>query len=161
MLKKILKGTGLTLLAVLIVGGLVFLLRSDPILMIPGKQLSGEVVPAPSTWEICNQYDTVALEARPEDPYSVTVGCLQHEGRMYIPASNPTKKTWPQLVKENPNVRVKIGENVYLAKAEQTDELSREVVVRLSIEKYPEYAHLLKPDEPTENPSWIFRITGR
>ncbi len=161
MLEKILKNTGLTLLAVLIIGGVAFLLRSDPIEMIPGKELSGEVVPAPSTWEICNQYDTVALEARPEYPHSVTVWCLEHEGRLYIPASNPTEKTWPQLVEEDPNVRVKIGENVYLARAERTDELSREVLVRLVTAKYPDYYRLIQEGGSGENPFWVFRITGR
>ncbi len=161
MLKKILKGTGLTLLAVLIVGGLAFLLRSDPIEMIPGKRLSGKVVATPSTWEICNQHYTMALEARPEDPHSVTVGCFEYEGGLYIPASNPAEKLWPQLVEKDPNVRVKIGENVYLAKAERTDQLSKEVLYELMSAKYPDYAHLVKPGESSGITMWIFRIAGR
>lgn len=141
---------------------LAYLLRSDPIAMISGKKLSGEVASGAVNWEICNQHATVAIEVRPEDPYSVTTWCLVYQGQMYIPASNPTEKKWVDLVLQNPNVRIKMGDAIYLARAKKTDSLSRDTVISLVTTKYPEYAaDVIQESDSNPSQAWIFHISSR
>ena len=55
--------------ASMLVGAVV--VACGPIVMIPGGELSGTPAPVPESWDFTNEVDTIQLETRPEDPYSV------------------------------------------------------------------------------------------
>ena len=92
-----------------------YALRRDPIFIIPGKQLTGEEQAYPSDWEFSQQYSSVKIEMRPEDPYSVTTSSWLLEGVLHIPAMKGSTKEWPQYVLADPRVRIKIGDAIYPA----------------------------------------------
>ena len=64
----IFKWTGVVLGALVVVAGALYLLRTDPIYMISGKRLSGDELPYPADWSMCSDHQTIAVEARVDDP---------------------------------------------------------------------------------------------
>ncbi len=86
-----------------------------PFLVFPGGELSGEVVTEPvDDWSFAD--DTfVDVEFRPGDPYSVELNYVVRDGKLYIdPAEG---RTWFDYLRENPNLRVRFGSEIYPVKA--------------------------------------------
>ncbi len=82
-----------------------------PFFVIPGGELSGEVVTVPVTdWSFAT--DTfVDLETRPDDPYSVELNYFVKEGQLYIdPAEG---RSWLEYIRADPRVRVRFGKKIY------------------------------------------------
>lgn len=82
-----------------------------PFLVLPGGELSGEVVdPPPSDWSFV-EARFVDLETRPADPYSVELNYFVKEGRLYLdPAEG---RRWLDHIRDDPRVRVRFGGKVY------------------------------------------------
>ena len=99
---RILKWTGVVLGAVVVVAGALYLLRTDPIYMVSGKRLSGDELPYPADWSMCSHHQTIAVEARVDDPHSVTTICFVHDGDLIVPAMNGSEKQWPAMVVRDP-----------------------------------------------------------
>ena len=86
-----------------------------PIAIIPGGELSGEVVTIPvDDWSFVD--DTfLDLETRPDDPYSVELNYEIRDGRLYIdPAEG---RRWLDYIRADPRVRVRFGDQIYPLKA--------------------------------------------
>ncbi len=83
----------------------------------PGLWLRGELQPFPDDWSFTAEHPEIALQvAAPYFlPHSITILCAEHEGDLYVAAYRPKTKNWPAWVTENPNVVLKIGENLYEA----------------------------------------------
>lgn len=82
---------------------------------IPGGRLSGPSA-ATSSWSTVVSGDGVLdLETRPSDPYSVRIGFVAREDRIYVDPA-PGREWLPHL-EANPSVRVRIGQKIYRAKA--------------------------------------------
>ncbi len=96
-----------------------------PVGIIPGGLLSGEEASASSWSDVISESGILALETRPEDPYSVHVGYVYRDGKIYIdPAED---RGWYQNLKANPSVRVRFDDRVYRARAALvTDAAERE-----------------------------------
>ena len=156
---KILKWTGAGLGAVVIVAGVLYLLRSDPIYMISGKGLSGDELPYPADWSMCNDHPTIAVEARMDDPHSVTTICFVHEGDLIVPAMNGSEKQWPAMVVRDPRIRVKIGDAVYPARADRLMDVSMPDLFPSMAAKYPQIAERDPADAPQD--VWLFRVSTR
>lgn len=156
---KILKWTGVVLGAVVVVAGALYLLRTDPIYMISGKRLSGDELPYPADWSMCSHHQTIAVEARVDDPHSVTTICFVHDGDPIVPAMNGSEKRWPAMVVRDPRVRVKIGDSVYPARADRLVDVSMADLLPSIAAKYPQIAER----DPAEAPQdvWLFRISAR
>lgn len=86
-----------------------------PFLVFPGGELSGEVVSTPAAgWSFAAD-EFVDLETRPSDPYSVELNYVVKDGALYIdPAEG---RRWLDHIREDPRVRVRFGEKIYLANA--------------------------------------------
>jgi len=86
-----------------------------PVLVFPGGALSGEVVSEPvEDWSFADDA-FVDLEVRPDDPYSVELNYVVRDGVLYIdPAEG---RTWYEYLKEDPDVRVRFGDEVYPVRA--------------------------------------------
>ena len=156
---KILKWAGVALGALVIVAGTLYLLRTDPINRISGKRLSGDEQPYPADWSMCNDHPTIAVEARIEDPHSVTTVCFLHDGDLIVPALNGSQKQWPAMVVRDPRIRVKIGDAVYPARADRLTGASMPDVLASMAAKYTQIADRDPADAPRN--LWLFRITAR
>ena len=82
-----------------------------PFLVIPGGELSGEVVTEPvDDWSVVSD-SFVDLETRPSDPYSVELNYIVMDGKLYIdPAEG---RVWLEYIREDPRVRVRFGDRIY------------------------------------------------
>ena len=97
-----------------------FALACEPIVMIPGGRLSGTVTPAPEDWSFTDEVETLQLETRPEDPYSVNVWGTAVGAHMYV-AGAEVESGWVKNVLENPLVRLRVGEALYELQAIRTE----------------------------------------
>lgn len=148
-----------SLVALLITAGR-YLFRSDPIGPVSGLMLSGAEVSYPAHWESCNENDTVAVEVRPEDPYSVTTWCIVYADELFIPASNGSTKTWTKLTVANPDIRIKINDSIYPVRATRVPDFPLDVLGRLIVKKYPKYAEQIMANSDAQD-TWVFRISPR
>lgn len=88
----------------------------DPQDRTPGLWLTGDVVETfPDDWSFIDEHREIALQVA--TPYliahSVTIWCVQVDGQLFIAAGNAATKNWPGWVDDDPNVRLKVGEDVY------------------------------------------------
>lgn len=90
-----------------------------PFLMFSGHALRGPVADTDS-FAFAAQYKLLQLEVRPDRPYSVFLRVVTRDGQLYIDAAQ--KRRWHTYLKETPNVRVKLGDAVYLATAVPVDD---------------------------------------
>jgi len=153
------KALGLTLAVAAVAAGLAWLFRSDPIMMVSGRTLSGEEFPYPEDWGLSETQLTIAVETRPEDPHSVTTLCFLHAGELYVPAQSGSSKQWTQYVLINPRVRLKIDDKIYRAQAERVLPLDLSQFLDSIEGKYPAMANR-SPDELPPD-IWLFRIGPR
>ena len=110
---KILRYVSLSILIVILFLSIAYSFRTDPIMMISGKKLSGMELPYPESWEFTNDYRTIKVETNPEDPHSVTTLCFIREGKLIIPSQDGNTKVWPKNVLKNNHARIKVGDEIY------------------------------------------------
>jgi len=88
----------------------------------PGMWLSGEVVgTTPSDWSFIADHQEVFVETHPwyGIPFSVTTVLGTRNGKLYVPsiydeeAPFPGTKYWNSIIAKNPDVRLKIGDQIY------------------------------------------------
>ena len=93
-----------------------------PIVMLPGGALSGTLREAPESWAFTDDVNTVQLETRPDDPYSVNIWCVRVGDALFVGGTR--ESTWTRHVVENPNVRLRVNEDLYELRATEatTDE---------------------------------------
>ena len=106
---------------------------SEPVGLFAGGELSGRAAPVPAVWDVP---DTVQLEARPADPYSVNLWAVHVDSAIYV-AGDEDGKLWISLVRADREVRLRIGDAVYaLAAAEVDDAEERRRVAAAFAAKY-------------------------
>ena len=88
---------------------------SSPFLGLPGGELRGETIREPvDDWSFADSW-FLDLETRPEDPYSVELNYTVRDGALYIdPAEG---RAWLDHIREDPRVRVRLGDKIYPATA--------------------------------------------
>lgn len=97
----------------------------------PGLHLQGEVVATqPTDWAFTNDHREIAVEVSTPYllPHSVTIWCAEVEGELYLGARDPDTKRWPGWVDRDPDVRLRIGSQVFevrLAPLEETSRIAR------------------------------------
>ena len=107
---------------------------SEPVGLFAGGELSGRAVPVPAAWG--DVPDTVQLEARPADPYSVNLWAVHVGAAIYV-AGDEDGKRWISLVRADREVRLRVGDAVYaLAAAEVDDAEERRRVANAFAAKY-------------------------
>jgi hypothetical protein len=125
------------------------LLGAKPCGLIPGGALEGPLTQPPPDWSALGEGTRCQLELRPEEPYSVNVGCHVHEGRLYVYSLLGASKRWTALAEQEPEVRVGIHGHLYELEARRVldpDERRR----------------VLSPDggEPSDS-TWLYRLDPR
>ena len=93
----------------------VLLVGCGPVVMIPGGELSGTVREFPESWDFTDEVDTVQLETRPDDPYSVNIWCVRVGESLYVGGTRDS--AWTRHVTADPNVRLRVGHDLYVLRA--------------------------------------------
>jgi hypothetical protein len=106
---------------------------------VPGGSLKGTLAPVPADWSQALGGDRAfcEIEARPEDPHSIQVECFLYEGQLYAQshrwalASWWPVTSWAAIWIEHPDVKVRIGDDLYELRAVHvTEPGEREGVLR-------------------------------
>jgi hypothetical protein len=100
---------------------------SGPFLLMPGGALDGPTAEVPNDWSIADAVETVQLETRPADPYSVNIWVIGLGENLYVHAG-ASRSTWVENMEADPNVRLRVGESIYelaAARVESQDEFDR------------------------------------
>lgn len=114
--------------------GLVLAACGGPLGPIAGGELAGVEAEPPAEW--LSVPDTIQLEVRPAEPYSVNVWAVGVGANLYV-AHGPDGPTWGARLQADPRARVRIGDTVYALEAvvvEEAAELGR--VVDAYVAKY-------------------------
>jgi hypothetical protein len=101
-----------------------------------GGRLSGELAAEPDDWSFSDDFKNVQVETSPDDPYSVTLWCVTHEGRLYVAASRK-ESTWAANLLADPRSRVRIDGRLYEQRAVPvTDRAEADKVLEMYVAKY-------------------------
>lgn len=110
---------------------------------IPGLWLTGNVVATPVTdWSFTEKVPNIELQTQSRFllPHSVTINCLDYNGQLYVSSVYPpgTPRGWNDNVLRDPNVRIKIGNNLYdRTMVLVTDPAEKDAVLQVRARKYP------------------------
>ena len=98
----------------------------------PGLHLQGEVATTQPDWAFTNDHKEIAVEVATPYllPHSVTIWCAEVDGELYIGARDPDTKRWPGWVDRDPDVRLRIGSQVFEVRLAQLEDTSRIVRVQ-------------------------------
>ncbi len=163
MIKRTLKGIAVVLALIVMTLLVLYLNRSDPYSIIPGKQLRGEEVTGPiDDWSFVLQVRTVTNEVRPSDPYSFNTGYVFHDGVLYVPSGKGGESRWAQFLLQDPNMRIRVGDKLYRVRATRVED--PELVSELHRARGQR-----NPDQEERTPEemarlarvWFFRIDSR
>ncbi len=113
----------------------------------PGMRLPGEVAPTPSDWSFTNDHLEIAIEVRTPYflPHSVTIACGMVDGNLYVGASNPETKFWPDWVDDDPEVRLGIADRVYEVKLSPITDAA--LIARIREGASSKYGRSAPPDD--------------
>lgn len=125
---------------------------TDPFVVIPGGQLSGNASPVPDDWGVVPE--VVQLELRPADPYSINIWALEDNGNLYVATRNAN---WTAYVEADQRVRVRIDNQIYdLLATEVTDLEELGSVTEAYIRKYD-----IDGTESFVDDGQVYRLTPR
>jgi hypothetical protein len=129
---------------------------SEPFIVFAGGELSGEVAPPPDDWSELEDEETFQLETRPRDPYSVNIWAVGIGPHVYI-GTGPEGTNWSDYVRQDPRVRLRVGETLYRLLARPvTDPAERRRVAEAYADKYG-----LDQDENWLKDALVFRLDRR
>jgi len=130
-------------------------LACDPIVMIPGGELGGELKPTPESWAFTNDVDTVQLETNPADPYSVNIWCVATDLGLYVAGSKTSQ--WTENVRADGRVRLRVDGDLYeLMGIEASSDADVDAFVAAAGTKY---GFEMEPDQ--RESSILFRLEPR
>jgi hypothetical protein len=138
------------------VASALLLTACGPLVMIPGGALKGTVQPTPENWAFSDEIETVQLETRPSDPYSVNVWGVGLGSVFYI-AAGDAESRWAGYIAEDARVRIKLADDIYeLAAARVTDESELDSFLAALESKYD-----FEPEPGQREKSMLFRLSPR
>jgi hypothetical protein len=141
---------------------LLLALACGPIGPLAGGRLAGDVQPHPDSWVSIDDIETFQMETRPDDPHSINIWSKSLDGQLYIATSLilgtdvPSERAWVRHVAENPNVRLRAGEQIFELKAVKVGDAAEAARARDAlIAKYD-----VAEDEHSDA-AWIYRLEAR
>ena len=112
----------------------------DPFFGLAGGRLAGDVVEVPPSWVLYNDTDTVQLETRPADPYSVNVWGVGTSAGYFVAAGAGLEAVWAQQVTADPRVRLRVADSVYELRAVRVDSwIDRRRYKAMATQKYDDF----------------------
>lgn len=128
----------------------------EPVGPLAGHTLSGEPTPPPADWSSVASVETVQLQTRPDDPYSVNIWGVAIGPDFYIASGRGANASWVGHIASNADVKLRIGHALYELRAVRvTDAAELERVSAAYAAKY-EMDDEDKPKEP-----WVYRLDRR
>lgn len=88
-----------------------------PLWLIPGGALTGNDASVPAEWSHVSAIETIALETRTTDPYSVNIWSVVSHDQLYVIAVRGSGSKWTNHIAQDPRVRIRVAESVYALKA--------------------------------------------
>ena len=114
--------------------------------------------PTPSSWDFTDRFEDVQLETRPGDPYSVNIWIVAVGNKLFVAAGGGAESAWAQHIAADPTVRLRVGEDIYLLRAEPTtDPLDRRRFLAAAKRKYDGF----EPDPEDADRAILFRLEPR
>jgi len=127
-----------------------------PFVLFPGGALEGPTVATPDGWSFTDDVDTVQLETRPDDPYSVNIWVIAIDEHLYVHAG-ANRATWVENMEADPNVRVRVNDSIYELAASRVD--SQEEFDRFSDAYEKKYGR--RPGNESATEAYLFRLRAR
>lgn len=100
---------------------LLLALGCGPFVLFPGGALEGAQATAPSDWSLAREVDTIQLETRPQDPYSVNIWAIGMGPRLYVHAGT-NRSSWVEHMEADPKVRVRLEGTLYDLRASRVED---------------------------------------
>jgi hypothetical protein len=127
-----------------------------PFLLLPGKALDGTPVAVPESWSFTDAVDTVQLETRPAEPYSVNIWITAAGEHLYAHAG-ANRSAWVEHIETDPKVRLRVNDSIYeLAAARVVDQAEFD---RFSDAYEKKYGRRPRNENVAE--AYLFRLTAR
>ena len=123
---------------------------TEPLVMIPGGKLKGDVVPVPENWT--EVPEVVQLEVQPLDPYSLNIWAVIANGHLHV-ATQQAK--WVPMLAADSDVRVKIDGKIYELTAEKLTKVGELEAVEQAYRKKYEL------EESMLTETRVYRLTAR
>ena len=101
----------------------IILVGWGPLVIFPGGQLEGAEAALPSDWRFSDAINTVQLETRSSDPYSVNIWIIAMGADLYVHAGD-NRAAWVDHLEDNGKARVRIGDDIYTLQATRVVEQS-------------------------------------
>jgi hypothetical protein len=133
------------------------LLGCGPLSWIPGGAIGGTPKPGPPDWSFSDAVETVQLETRPGDPYSVNVWGVGLGSRFYVAASS-RESAWARNIVADPRVRLRVGEDLFELRAIPTDDPAEIAAFAAGLER--KYDYEIGP-ELKSGDAMLFRLEPR
>lgn len=128
----------------------------EPIWVVPGGALKGEPAEPPQDWATVASVETVQLQTRPTDPYSINIWGVGVGGDFYIAAARETT-AWTTYIEADPDVRLRIGTTLYDLRAVRVTDSAELARVQSAYEtKYDVGDEDNRPQE-----TFVFRLDRR
>ena len=127
-----------------------------PFLVVPGGRLDGAPTPAPNDWSFCDEVDTVQLETRPEDPYSVNIWAVGMGPFLYVHAG-ANRSSWVEHMEANADVRIRVEDNLYEVRASRVED--QDEFARFSDAYEEKYGS--RPGNENVAEAYLFRLEAR
>ncbi len=153
-MKTLLKGIAVLLAFTVLTLFVLYVNRSDPYGPLPGKRLRGAEVTKPiDDWSFTQQYRRVTVEVRSSNPYSVFAGYFLMGTDLYISSAH---SRWAQFLREDPDMRIRLGDEIYPVRALQVED--REALKEVHLGYTGKY-----PDRTMEEAAgrWFFQLESR
>jgi hypothetical protein len=129
---------------------------SRPFVLLPGGALDGTPAAVPESWSFTDAVDTVQLETRPADPYSVNIWVIAMDPNLYVHAG-ANRSTWVEAIEADPRVRLQVDESIYeLAAARVADQSEFD---RFSSAYEKKYGR--RPRNENVGEAYLFRLAAR
>lgn len=127
-----------------------------PVVLIPGGALDGPSAPAPPDWAFAESIDTIQLETRPTDPYSVNIWAVGIGADLYVHAG-ANRANWVENMEADPDVRARVGGSIYALRATRvTDQAEFD---RFEVAYANKYGS--NPRNSNVEEAYLFRLTAR
>ena len=142
--------------ATFLVATLSLAMACEPMSMLPGGTLTGEVQPPPDEWSVAADAEVIQLETRPADPYSINIWGAGLGPDLYV-ATGVDGTTWTEFIDRDPRVRIRIGEAIYELTAVHVDDArEKSQVAAAYVAKYA-----LDPQDNWVNEGMVIRLDRR
>ena len=127
-----------------------------PFLLLSGGALEGSPTAIPDSWSFTDTVDTVQLETRPSDPYSVNIWLIALDESLYVHAG-AQRSTWVENIEADPQVRLRVNDSIYELAASRVD--SQEEFDRFSDAYERKYGS--RPRNGSVSEAYLFRLAAR